>query len=121
MKEYIEIKKSEEYKNVTVRFYNEKDKPFKIGNKMFELNKEAYMNGYNWDAIFNYYLAKHNPELLEELEPNPEGGSYFAHYPLTSENEKKAEKFAEIIIDLIENEEKLYEIVKNEAKDIEWD
>ncbi len=121
MKDYIEIVKSEEYKSLTVRFYNEKDKPLKIGEKMCQINEEAYMNGYNWDAFLNYYLQKNNPEILEGLDPDPEAGSYFAHYELTKKNEEKAKKFSEIIIDLIENEDKIYEIVKNEGNNIEWD
>lgn len=121
MNEYTAINKNEEYNNVTVQFHNEKEKPFAIGEKMYEINPEAYMNGYNWDAIFNYYLGKNHPELLEELEPDPEAGSYFAYYPLTDENEEKAKKFVQVIIDLIENEEKLYTIVKEEADSILWD
>ncbi len=46
---------------------------------------------------------------------------YVAYYDLTPENEKKAEKFVGIIKDLIENEYKLYEIIKNEGNEIDWD
>lgn len=46
-----------------------KKKPFEIGKKMNELNEEAYMNRYNWNSIFNYYLSKSKPELLEGLDP----------------------------------------------------
>lgn len=121
MKKYVEMHKSEEFKSITVRFYNEKKKPFEIGRKMNEFNEQAYMNGYNWNAVFNYHLSKSHPELLEGLDPDPEGGSYFAHYELTPVNENKAKQFVEIIKDLIENEEKLYEMVKNKENNIEWD
>jgi hypothetical protein len=121
MKDYVEIVKSVEFKNITVRFYNEKDKPFRIGEKMYKINEEAYMNGYNWDAFLNYYLSKNEPRLLNGLDPDPEAGSYFAHYELTPENEKKADEFSKLIIELIEDENKIYEIVKNEGNEIEWD
>ena len=49
---------------IAVWFYNENDKPFVIGEKMCAINENAYMNGYNWDALFNYYLGVHAPELL---------------------------------------------------------
>jgi len=117
----VQINKNEKFNNVTICFHNEKDKPFAIGEKMNEFNEMAYMNGYNWNAIFTYYLSEKHPELLEGLEPDPEAGSYFAHYKLTPENVAKAEKFKNIIVDLIENEEKLYELVKNEGDKIEWD
>ena len=121
METYVEMHKSEEFKIITVSFYNEKEKPLEIGRKMNALNEEAYMNGYNWNAIFNFHLSKSHPELLEGLEPDPEGGSYFAHYEITPENENKAKQFVEVIKDLIENEEKLYALVSVKENNIEWD
>ena len=79
------------------------------------------MNGYNWDAFLNYYLAKHAPEVLEGLDSDPEAGSYVAYYELSPENERKAEKFVEIIRHLIENEEVLYQVVREEGDQIQWD
>ena len=52
---------------------------------------------------------------------NSTATTYKAYYKLTPANEKRAEKLAEIIEDLIENESKLYDLVKNNAEDIEWD
>jgi len=40
---------------------------------------------------------------------------------LTEENEKKAERSAEIIVSLIENEDELYRIVRENGDEIEWD
>lgn len=117
--DYIKINKSDH--GIDVWFYNENDKPFAIGEKMNEINEEAYMNGYNWDALFNYYLAKYAPDILEELDSDPEAGSYAAHFALSEENEKRAERFVEMIISLIENEEELYRIVREKGAEIEWD
>ena len=61
------------------------------------------------------------PELLEGLEPDPEAGSYMAYYAPTPENEAKAKKFVEIIASLVENEEELCRIVREEGDEIEWD
>lgn len=119
MPDYVKTHKSDCL--VYIWFYNENDKPLSIGEKMYEINENAYMNGYNWDAFFHYYLTQNAPDLLEDLDTDPEAGSYAAFYPLTEENEKKAERFAEIIISLIENEEKLYQIVREKGDDIEWD
>ena len=106
---------------VDVYFYNEMTKPLAIGEKMYAINKEAYMNGYNWDAFFNYYLAKYAPDVAVKLDSDPEAGSYMAMYPLTPENEVRAEKFVKIITELIENEEELYRIGREEGDEIEWD
>lgn len=119
MVDYVKLNKDND--RIDVWFFNENEKPFIIGKKMCEINENAYMNGYNWDAFFNYYLAKHAPEVLEGMDSDPEAGSYVAYYALTPENEEKAEKFLEIIISLIENEEELYRIVREEGEEIEWD
>ena len=65
---------------------------------MNEINEEAYMNGYNWDAFFNYYLEENAPDILESMESDPEAGSYAAYFEDTAENEQKAKRFADIII-----------------------
>ena len=119
MADYAKINKSSD--RIGVWFFNENDKPFAIGEKMCEINENAYMNGYNWDALLRYYLAKNAPELLEGLDSDPEAGSYVAYYDLTEENEKKAEKLVQIIVSLVENEEELYRLVREEGDEIEWD
>ncbi|MHC6202480.1 Imm51 family immunity protein [Breznakiellaceae bacterium SP9] len=107
--------------SISVCFYIEHDKPMSIGAKMNEINDEAYMNGYNWEAFFNYYLPKYAPDVAEGMKTDPEAGMYAAYYSLTSENEGRAEKFKELIIELIENEEELYRIVREEGSEIGWD
>lgn len=123
MTEYVYklVRNDEEVQCIDIWFQNEMDQVLKIGDKMYELNEEAYMNGYNWDALINYYLAKHAPEVLEGLDSDPEAGSYMARYEYSAENEKKADKFVKIIKYLIENEAELYRIVKEESDQIEWD
>ena len=51
--------------NIVLLFQNEVEKTLAIGEQMNEINEEAYMNGYNWDAFFNYYLAENAPDILE--------------------------------------------------------
>lgn len=119
MADYTAIVK---YKNnISVCFYIERDKPFAIGKKMGEINDEAYMNGYNWEAFFNYYIPKYAPEIAVGMGTDPEAGMYVAYYDLTPENEAKAEKFVAIIRGLIENEDELYRVVRDEGEHIEWD
>jgi len=55
------------------------------------------MNGYNWEAFFNYYLGKNYPEILEGIDFDPEAGMFTVYYDYTPENEIKAEKFKAII------------------------
>lgn len=119
MSEYININKSDE--TITLCFYIENAEIMAIGEKMNAINEEAYMNGYNWEAFLNYYLEQNAPDILEEMESDPEAGMYTAYYPLTEQNEIKANKFAEIICSLIENEEEIYKILRECSEEIEWD
>ncbi len=124
MSNYVTISKLSVNKNedtISVMFNIEDDKPFKIGEKMNEINEDAYMNGYNWEAFFYHYLSKNYSQLLDGMVQDPEAGSYFAHYDATPENEVKAEKFKKIIEHLIENEEELYKFITEEGDNIAWD
>ncbi|MFT3950928.1 MAG: Imm51 family immunity protein [Oscillospiraceae bacterium] len=119
MEGYVIVDRVEE--QIQVCFYIENDKPFSIGEKMGEINEDAYMNGYNWEAFFNYYLAKNAPDVLDGMDSDPEAGLYAAYYDYTPENEAKAEKFASIITSLIENPDELFRIIRDEGDEIEWD
>ena len=117
--DYVKILKYGKIINLT--FYIEHDKPFEIGEKINGIYEKAYMNGYNWEAFLNYYLEKKSPEVLEGIEMDPEAGILTAYYDNTLGNEEKAEKLKNMIIDLIENEEKLYKVLKDEGSKINWD
>ena len=119
MKDYLKVFSSDEYAEACLYVSNQK--VFEIGEKMNEICEDAYMNGYNWDAFFQYYLAENAPDILEGLDSDPEAGSYAAHFELGEENEKRAERFAEIISSLMENEDELYRIVREKGEEIEWD
>ena len=118
--EYVQIY-TNGYGNIVLLFEDEKEKQLAVGRKMNEINEEAYMNGYNWDAFFNYYLEENAPDILESMESDPEAGSYAAYFEDTAENEQKAKRFADIIISLIENEEEIYKILREKGDEIEWD
>ncbi len=119
MSDYVAVVKGDE--SISVCLYVEEDKILTIGEKMNAICEDAYMNGYNWEAFLNYYLEKNAPDVLEEMETDPEAGMYAAYYPTSPENEARANKFAEIIRSLIEDEEELYRIVEEEGDEIEWD
>ena len=119
MNDYTALVKSEKY--ISVCFYITQPNIMAIGEKMEAVCPEAYMNGYNWEAFFNYYLKQHAPDLLEGMNTDPEADMYAAFYPLTEENEAKAHKFVEMIRSLVEHEEELCRIVEEEGSEIEWD
>ena len=57
-----------QYKNnVGISFDVEAEKPFRVGEQMNAVYEMAYMNGYNWAALLDWYLAQREPALLEGL------------------------------------------------------
>jgi tetratricopeptide (TPR) repeat protein len=116
---YVRIITTDDY--ISVPFYIEKDKVFAIGEKINKIDEAAYMNGYNWEALLRYYIGRHYPEIEEHLKHDPEAGMYVGYFKNTKENEALANKLVEIITDLVENEDKLYDLVRHEGTNIEWD
>ena len=92
-----------------------------IGEKMEEIDENAYMNGYNWEAFLNCYLRKNASDLLDGMYTDPEADMYVAYYDLTPENEQKVDRFIEIVTDLVENEDKIYNFMQEYCSEIEWD
>lgn len=119
MKNYLEVN----YNNniITLIFFVSHNKILKIGKKLNEINEEAYMNGYNWEILFNYYLEKYEPAIFEQIETDCEADTYIAYFELTENNKKIVNKFASIIENFIENEEKLYNFIIEEGINIDWD
>lgn len=119
MADYVKVFNIENM--VDVCFYIDHEKPFAVGEKMNRICADAEMHGYNWEALLRFYLENNAPELLEGMKTDPEADMYAAYYELTPENEKKAEKFSELITHLVENEEELYSLVRDHGDEIEWD
>ncbi|MCI8916295.1 MAG: hypothetical protein HFF26_06475 [Oscillospiraceae bacterium] len=119
MNDYVSVF---QYKNnVGISFDVEAEKPFHVGEQMNAAHEMAYMNGYNWAALLDWYLGQTAPELLEGLEHDPEAGSYAGYYLLSPENEAKAEKVVALIRALVENEAEACRLVREHGDEIEWD
>ena len=108
-------------KSISVCLYCETQRLMDIGRKMEGINPEAYMNGYNWAAFLRWYLSVAAPDLLDGLEDDPEAGMCCLYYPLSPENEKKAERFGQMVGDLIGDEERIYRLLREHGDEIEWD
>lgn len=119
MSDYAQTMNFEKYTEVC--FYIEDPKVIEIGDKMKALCEDAYMNGYNWEALFRYYLEQNDPDILTDMKTDPEAGMYVAYWPLTEENEARAKRFEDIIRALAEDEEALCRLVREHGGEIEWD
>ncbi len=119
MSEYLDVNSDSE--NISLVFYIDNKKIMQIGNNIEKINPDAYMNGYNWEAFFYYYLKNQSPDVLENMDSDPESGMYVVYYENTPENAVKVNKFQEIINYLIQNPDDIYEIVREHGKEIDWD
>ncbi|MDE5558751.1 MAG: immunity 51 family protein [Ruminococcus sp.] len=119
MSEYLSVYSDNE--SISITFYIDNENILKIGAEIEKINPDAYMNGYNWEAFLNYYLEKQSPDVLINMDSDPEADMYTVYYENTEKNSGKVKKLAAIIEYLIENPDDIYEIVREHGGEIEWD
>lgn len=118
LSDYISVVKTETH--IAVLLDCEHEITDAIGKKMSEINTVINMNGYNWAVFFNYYLSKYTPDVMQEMETEPDADIFAAVYPLTSEGVERIERLVGIIRNLVSNEEEIYRIVRENGHEIEW-
>ncbi len=119
MKDYVKILNFDDC--ISVTFYIENDNIMSIGEKLEEINANAYMNGYNWEALLNCYIANYAPDLSDAYDTDSEAGMYSAIFENDADGKAAAQAMADIIISLVENEDKLINFVSEFGDEIEWD
>ena len=96
---------------VSVVFYVEDEKVMEIGQRLEEINENAYMNGENWSAVLTKYLEVNDPEA----------GLFAAYFALSDEGRNAAERTAEILRSFVTSPDVLYGFVEQYGDEIEWD
>lgn len=119
MDNIVEIDQNDEI--ISVMFYIEEDEVMEIGEKLHEIDENAYMNGYNWEAVLNAYMEINAPDILDVIDSDPEAGMYAAYFENTEEGVAAAHQLADIINTLVSDPKKLYSFVQEHSEDIEWD
>mmetsp|Transcript_14131 Transcript_14131/g.21568 ORF Transcript_14131/g.21568 Transcript_14131/m.21568 type:complete len:124 (-) Transcript_14131:736-1107(-) len=108
--------------SVSVCVYNENDDLFALSERINAKFEEAYMNGYNWDALIRHFVGKRDPDLLKAVDTDPESGMFSAYINgYSKENVDKMKKFQAHIRKLLENEEELMDYISKHRQEIEWD
>ncbi|ACZ00600.1 immunity 51 family protein [Streptobacillus moniliformis] len=118
MNEYLELVNNDDF--IDICLYLTEDKPYEIGEKMEAIDKRAYMNGENWAVFFEYYVKTYRPELLLDLQHDFDAGIYVGFYISIPENISRAKRYMEMIKELLENENKIYRIIKEKGNEINW-
>lgn len=106
---------------ISVTFYIEDAQVMALGERLAEICEDAYMNGYNWDALLSLYLRKNMRGLMTGMETDPEAGLYAAYYGTDEESRARAQALADLIEELVTEEEELCGFVGQYADEIEWD
>lgn len=119
MKEYICINKLDDC--IDLVFYIDMKRVMTVGEKLEEINENAYMNGENWGILLDFYIEQNVPELIGTFESDAEADMYSVSFENSPEGEKAAQSMADIIISLVENENKLIDFVSEFGEEIEWD
>ncbi len=119
MKEYVNISKFDDY--IDLAFYIDMEKVMAVGGKLEKINENAYMNGENWGILLDFYIEQNAPELTGTYEPDAEADMYAASFENSPDGEKAAQAMADIIISLVEDENKLIDFVSEFGEEIEWD
>ncbi len=121
MKDYLKLSLNKDMGSISVTLSLKDAKVAAIGQKIKTINEQADMTGSNWEALLNYYLEEQHPDIAGGMGSDANAGKFTAYYKHNPQNEAKAKQLAEVIEDLIENESKLYDIVKNNADEIDWE
>ena len=120
MKDYIKLIKNEKEGSISVRFDIKTDKIAALGDKINAVNGGVAMNGSGWEALLEWYLDEYYPAVSAGMGSNSAAGMYKAYYKLTPANEKKAEQLAEVLSEVVENDGKLLDILKERGEEIDW-
>lgn len=119
--ESVKLIEMPEHDSISVCVYNEDDGIFELGERLYKRFEEAYMNGYNWDALIRFYVGKVDPDLMQEVDTDPEAGMFSAYMPHSAGNLDKMRRFESHIRDLLADEAALFKLIEDNLDDIEWD
>ena len=117
----IKLLAPQEGELIQVCVYNEMEGLFELGERINARFEEAYMNGYNWDALIRFYVAAIDPELMAEVETDPEAGSFAAYMTYSLENIEKMKRFESHVRSLVSDESALMAFIDDHYDEIEWD
>lgn len=119
--ESIKLLEMPEHNAISVCVYNENEGLFELGERINARFEDAYMNGYNWDALIRFYVASIDPILMAEIESDPEAGMYSASMSFSPENLPKMKRFESMVRAMVSDEEALMRFIEENCDEIEWD
>jgi len=117
----IKLLEMPEHDSISVCVYIEHDDLFALGERINARFEQAYMNGYNWDAVIRHYVGKVDSELMQEVGTDPEAGMFAAYISYSAENLEKMKHFESHVRSMLADEAALVAYIEGNQDDIEWD
>jgi hypothetical protein len=117
----IKLLEMPEHQSISVCVFNENDGLFALGERINAKFEEAYMNGYNWDALIRCYVEKADPGLMNQVGTDPEAGMFSAYMSYSPENLDKMKRFEAYIRAMVSDEDELMRFIETNRDKIEWD
>lgn len=117
----IKLFEHPEQDSIAVCVYCEQDGLLSLGERIYERFDQAYMNGYNWDALIRFYVQQTDPDLAQEVEADPEAGMFAAYMSHSPENLVKMQRYESLIRKLVQDEATLMAFIEDHYEEIEWD
>jgi hypothetical protein len=111
--ESIKLLEMPEHNSISVCVCNENEGQFELGERINARFEEAYMNGYNWDALIRFYVANIDPALMAEIESDPEAGMCSAYMSFSPENLAKMKRFESHVRGMVANEAALMKFIED--------
>lgn len=119
--ESIELIEMPDHDSISVCVSIADDGLLALGEKINARFEEAYMNGDNWDALIRFYVARVDPDLMREVESDPEAGMFSAYMSYSPDNLRKMKRFESYIRAMLVDEKSLMDFIKKHYEEIEWD
>lgn len=119
MADCVEIQKKETC--VELCFSMLSDQIVALMEKLLAANPDILMSSYDWEALWTYCLKKKDPDILSGMKMELDMAACVASWPLSPENEARAARFEALICSMVEEEEELCRIVREEGSAIEWE
>lgn len=109
-----------EYGQLSLCVYIDRDELFRLGERITERFPDAYMNGYSWSSLISCYVSEVDPELMDEVETDPEAGMVAVYMNYSEENLVKMRRFESHVLAMLADEAALMAFVETHYGDIEW-
>jgi hypothetical protein len=97
------------------------DEVYGIGDRLYDLHVSAYMTGYNWARLVDYFIDSRDPGVRAGMRVDARPGGFTALWEDTAANRARAERLAGLIREVVSDPEALCRFVVEEPDAVDWE